>query len=171
MEKFVLILKPLRRNNFNSFVHTNILKIWDVGIRKHSAEIYLLSNNYTFAKWDFSLWRFIRKCLHVPSKMHKLLKCTISFQFNSERVVSVWADGTIGHREENTAQKAPMSPFMSAPTPKSTPKQVHEMGSSNSFIIKMSRGQKVYCLLPANQVLAGLGFSSFSGHLLRVTSD
>lgn len=104
--------------------------------------------------------------------MHiKLLKCTISFQFNSERVVSVWADGTIGHREENTAQKAPMSPFMSAPTPKSTPKQVHEMGSSNSFIIKMSRGQKVYCLLPANQVLAGLGFSSFSGHLLRVTSD
>lgn len=103
--------------------------------------------------------------------MHEKLISKISFQFNSERVVSVWADGTIGHQEENTAQKAPMSPFMSAPTPKSSPKQVHEMGSSNSFIIKMSRGQKVYCLLPANQVLAGLGFSSFSGHLLRETGD
>lgn len=83
-------------------------------------------------------------------------------------MVTVWADGTVGKEEDNDAPRSHMSPFMQTPKQKSSPKEVHEMGSSNSFIIKMNQGQKIYCLLPANQVLAGLGFSSFSGHLLKV---
>jgi len=43
----------------------------------------------------------------------------------------------------------------------------HEMGSSNSLIIHLRRGQMVFCVLPKDQALAGLGFTSFSGSLMR----
>ncbi|XP_061188300.1 complement C1q-like protein 4 [Saccostrea echinata] len=107
--------------------------------------------------------------VHAHTIVHK--QAEVRVMFNSERVVSVWADGRIGEGEKKDAQKSPMSPFMPATNQKPSLQQVHEMGSSNSFIIRVNRGQKVYCLLPANQVLAGLGFSSFSGHLLSVAND
>ncbi|XP_062594689.1 complement C1q-like protein 4 [Saccostrea cucullata] len=107
--------------------------------------------------------------VHAHTIVHK--QAEIRVMFNSERVVSVWADGRIGEGEKKGDQNPPMSPFMPATNQKPSPQQVHEMGSSNSFIIRVNRGQKVYCLLPANQVLAGLGFSSFSGHLLSVAND
>ncbi|KAK3100026.1 hypothetical protein FSP39_013640 [Pinctada imbricata] len=84
---------------------------------------------------------------------------------NSKQIVSVWADGQIN---KSTASQRPMSPFGSKSNAQKEP--MHEMGSSNSAIIHMEKGEKVYCLLPKAHVLAGLGFTSFSGYLMKADS-
>lgn len=44
----------------------------------------------------------------------------------------------------------------------------YEMGSSNSAIVYLEKGDMVYCVLPRNQVLSGLQFTSFSGYLMKI---
>ncbi|CAG2203264.1 unnamed protein product [Mytilus edulis] len=57
-------------------------------------------------------------------------------------IVRTWADGKTGNIE-------------------------YEMGSSNSAIVYLEKGDMVYCVLPKNQVLSGLQFTSFSGYLMK----
>lgn len=66
-------------------------------------------------------------------------------QIKSKEQLSIWADGMLDDGS-------------------------HEMGSSNSLIIHMTKGDIAYCVLPKGQVLAGLRFTSFSGYLLHANS-
>ncbi|XP_071137584.1 complement C1q-like protein 3 [Mytilus edulis] len=61
-------------------------------------------------------------------------------------IVRTWADGKTGNIE-------------------------YEMGSSNSAIVYLEKGDMVYCVLPKNQVLSGLQFTSFSGYLMKTDEN
>ena len=47
----------------------------------------------------------------------------------------------------------------------------YEMGSSNSAIVYLEKGDMVYCVLPKQQVLSGLQFTSFSGYLMKIDEN